>query len=234
VRQQRQYDAALTNAESRLLPAHFEVSFGQANDPAAEPGDADAPGTERTAANGAETGDPLSTDRPFAFDCGAETVFLSGRIDRIDLGEAAGRPIFNIVDYKSGSSRKYGAKAVSEGHVLQLPLYLLAAAELLLADRQAAPLSAGYWFLKQAGFKEAVTCSEVSDGRLQPSSEWESFRAQLAERVLAAVHGIRAGYFPVASHDDQCTSTCAYRTVCRVNQVRALDKVWQPPAEATP
>ncbi len=223
VKQHRKYDAGLAGTGSPLRPAHFEVAFGRAADHA----------SDETAMAGAAS-DPLSTSTPFAFDCGKEIVLLSGRIDRIDIGDAAGSPVFNIVDYKSGSSRKYSANAVHLGHVLQLPLYTLAATDLLMASRQATPLQAGYWFLKDAGFKDAIACFDISDGEVRPTSEWESFRAQLAERVLAAVRGIRAGYFPVTSVDDKCTSTCPYSTVCRINQVRALEKVWQPPAEDQP
>ena len=37
---------------------------------------------------------------------------------------------------------------------------------------------------------------------------------------------LRRGEFVVYSHDEQCTRTCPYSSVCRVGQVRALEKVW--------
>jgi hypothetical protein len=45
-------------------------------------------------------------------------------------------------------------------------------------------------------------------------------------RVFQLVEGIKAGQFPVYSLDDDCTGRCAFRTVCRVNQVRSLEKQW--------
>ena len=88
----------------------------------------------------------------------------------------------------------------------------------------AAPLQAGYWFLKESGYKDALACHEIVDGEVRPTGEWMAYRHQLAQWVLAAVRGVRAGDFPVISVDDKCTSTCAYSTVCRVNQVRGARK----------
>jgi hypothetical protein len=44
------------------------------------------------------------------------------------------------------------------------------------------------------------------------------------------VRNIRHGDFPVASRNDQCTSYCEFRTVCRVSQIRSLNKTWPPDA----
>ena len=55
-------------------------------------------------------------------------------------------------------------------------------------------------------------------------------RMQLEETVAALVRGIRRGEFPVHSTDDRCTGYCPYATVCRINQVRSLEKTWQPTA----
>ena len=47
------------------------------------------------------------------------------------------------------------------GTALQLPVYALAAGELILAGRDAAPLQAGYWYVGGDGFKPR----QAGDGR---------------------------------------------------------------------
>jgi ATP-dependent helicase/nuclease subunit B len=222
LKQHRQYEAKHAESIQRLRPAYFEVGFGQTG---GRGGDSSRDPAEDL------LGDPLSTADPYPFVCGDETILLSGRIDRIDLGYAEGGLVFNVVDYKSGSSRRYSVNAVRSGEVLQLPLYTLAAAELLLAAQEAAPWQAGYWFLKDAGYKNAIVCHELSGGKLRPTSEWRALCEQLAAWVLSAIRGIRQGDFPVVCADEKCTSNCDYSTVCRVNQIRSLEKVW-PAAEA--
>ena len=61
---------------------------------------------------------------------------------------------------------------------------------------------------------------------------WIAERKKLLARVVSLVRGIRSGQFPVFSADDDCTSTCAFSTVCRIGQVRSLDKLWQAPVVA--
>ena len=39
---------------------------------------------------------------------------------------------------------------------------------------------------------------------------------------------MRRGEFPVWSDDENCTGRCPYSTVCRINQIRSLDKEWRP------
>lgn len=216
--QHQDYERKLTKALASPRPAYFEVEFGPSRKASA-----DEPEPLPT--------DPLSTRNPFRLSLGGQTVLLSGRIDRIDVFEAGGKLLFNIIDYKSGSARHYSKSAVQEGRVLQLPLYALAAAELLLAGRTAAPWQAGYWFLKGSGFQGDVRCHDLSNGQLQPTEDWQTLRQQVVASVFGTVGGIRAGHFPVESADDKCTSRCEFKTVCRVNQIRSLDKVWQAPVE---
>jgi hypothetical protein len=46
--------------------------------------------------------------------------------------------------------------------------------------------------------------------------------------VADLVAGIRSAHFPVYSLDEKCTGICPFHTVCRINQVRSLDKTWPP------
>jgi hypothetical protein len=233
VGQQEKYAARMAQAAVDFRPAYFEVAFGAAVQKSTEGAGAGA--SAEGAGSSDAAADPLSTSAPLQFDCGEEIVLLGGRIDRIDIAQVGQSLVFNVLDYKSGKpGGRQGKHAVEEGLALQLPLYAIAAAELLLADQQAAPLEAGYWFLKGAGYSAALQCNEASGGRLREAAGWLAYRAQLAEWVLGAVRGVRSGYFPVFSRDDECTSRCAYRTVCRINQVRSLDKVWTPPPTPQP
>ena len=107
------YDENAKDCDTPLVPTYFEVSFGPGNtniDP------------EQVDMEGAPS-DSLSTVNPFELVCGKDSVKLSGRIDRIDVGVVAGQSVFNIVDYKSGSAVRLSAKAIQDGMALQLPLY---------------------------------------------------------------------------------------------------------------
>jgi RecB family exonuclease len=219
--QHRSYDHAWGSWESPLRPAHFEVAFG--------PRRRSASATDEPP----EEVDPLSTEAPFELECRGETIRFAGRIDRIDLGQVGDRAVFNIVDYKSGKpSKRTSLNSVLEGRSLQLPLYALAA-QSLLAAQGAVPFHAAYWHVAGEGYREkdAVKFHLDSAGNLNLTPEWEQLDRQLRVRVKSLVEGIRGGQFPMHSPDDECTSRCAYRTVCRVNQARSLGKQWQPPEE---
>ena len=155
-----------------------------------------------------------------------EKVLVSGRIDRIDVGEFAGQPCFTVLDYKTGSGYGYTKKAVLSGDMLQLTLYALAVQNLLLAGRHAVPKSVGYWFVSENGYREMLSMYQAEGDALRPTPDWDALHKSIVARVLGLVHGVRAGEFPMASRDPQCTSRCPYSTVCRVNQVRSLEKPW--------
>ncbi|MBI3837644.1 MAG: exodeoxyribonuclease V subunit gamma [Planctomycetia bacterium] len=217
--QHAKYDAAWRELQRPLKPTHFEVSFGPGHH-----------SDELEQADAEDAEDALSTREPFELICGQETIRFTGRIDRIDIGELSGQCVFSIVDYKTSASFRTNAKSIQDGYAFQLPLYAMAAEE-LLSKKQAIPFCAGYWNVAESGFKEAISFHAVADGQLQISPEWESLRAQLRQRIGSLIEGIREGQFPMHSADEKCTSRCAYSTVCRVNQVRALGKSWQAPRE---
>ncbi len=221
-RQHDGYDALWRGLAEPLRPAHFEVAFGPGSRGEAEAGQGDAAGAG------------ISTDKPFELACGDETIRFSGRIDRIDVGRAGEQTVYSIVDYKSGKvGGKSVAAAVAEGMLLQLPLYALAARELLGVEA-AVPLVAAYWHVAAEGYKEVVRFHDESQGWLAPTPQWRKLEAELRVRIRSLVEGIRRGEFPMASADDKCTTHCAFSTVCRVNQARSLDKSWEPPRVPTP
>jgi ATP-dependent helicase/DNAse subunit B len=223
-RQHAAYDRRFADFDVPLRPAHFEVPFGPQRRGAKDAGG--------EASEGAES---LSDEQPFELAHAGQTIRFAGRIDRIDVGHVAGRMVFSIIDYKSGRSESAKVAAILDKRALQLPLYALAA-QRLLGDSEAVPIHIGYWHVAGTGCKETLALSAYEEGRLSVSAAWQSLLAELPPRLLSLVRGVRQGQFPMASADPNCTSRCAYHTVCRVNQVRALgkDAAWQPPAEVTP
>jgi hypothetical protein len=69
----------------------------------------------------------------------------------------------------------------------------------------------------------SLRCS--ADGAAE-SKDWESLRPKIKARIGQFVTDIRRGAFPVHSCDDHCTSHCNFNTVCRITQIRSLDKTW--------
>jgi len=158
-----------------------------------------------------------------AFGRDTETVWLRGRIDRIDIGECGDRPVFNVIDYKSGKSGRFSLEDVQAGKSLQLAVYTLAVIKLGLVDADARPFQMGYWSLRETGFVPGL-----KQGRKRQTALDEAIVQTLEETLesllpkLAA--GIRAGYFPVDSDDKHCTDRCPYNTVCRITQLRPLQE----------
>lgn len=202
------YEKTNVKCDELPRPRHFEASFGMPNPPA----------------------DKISTSEPLELVLHEERVKITGRIDRIDVGMSAGRAVFTIVDYKTGSSAGYSKSHVISGQALQLTLYAMATERLLLRGDGAVPWQFGYWFVADSGFKKTLLLHEVDSGDLKPTGDWTELRERIVERVVSLVRGIRRGEFPMYNEDEDCTSRCDFRTVCRVSQVRSLEKAWQPPS----
>ena len=200
------YDEQWKDFDVPMAAELFEVSFGRGGQP------------------------PPSVDKPLEFVREGQTFRISGRIDRLDAGRVAGTAAFNVLDYKTGGSIKLTSESIHAGTTLQLPLYAIAAMELLLPDRDAVPWRAGYWYIREGGFKprQALRMYRNDDGRIELERDWEDIRDSLGDVVAGLVQAIRGGQFPVFSADEHCTSHCPFSTVCRVNQVRSLEKTWPP------
>jgi ATP-dependent helicase/nuclease subunit B len=209
--QHAKYDQAWPGLDRPPTPMHFEVRFGPP-----QTGEADDE-------------DPRSTSLPFVLEVGDERIQIIGRIDRIDVGLAGGRAVFNVIDYKSGKKPSLKPDRIESGERLQLPLYVMAAQHLLFADDRAAPLSAGYWTMT-GGFdaRGSLKVSQCTADDVAPTDQWQALRPKVAQCVAEFVHAIRHGDFPVFSRDDNCTSRCEFSTVCRVAQIRSLGKTWPP------
>ncbi|MBX3411719.1 MAG: PD-(D/E)XK nuclease family protein [Pirellulales bacterium] len=201
--QHQGYSQSWSDFDAAPTPRHFEVSFGLP----------------------APSDDAISTVEPLIITEGDITVLIGGRIDRLDVGEHRGRVVFNVIDYKTGYVPS--AKKLREFHAtsLQLDIYTHAAEDLLLAGSEALPWNAGYWQIRKRGFHQPLALAVDDEKRLARAPEWELRRQKLRETVLRLVRSIRAGRFPMSNEDEDCTSRCTFRTVCRVHQTRALDKL---------
>jgi ATP-dependent helicase/DNAse subunit B len=218
--QHHEYASAWSHLDGPLVPRHFEARFGPKNRRSESDDDAS-----------------LSTDRAFELTVGRERLRFAGQIDRIDVGRVGGQVVFNVIDYKTSASARVKDEQIAAGMQIQLPLYAMAVAELLLADEHAAPLSAGYWSIRGKGFGLGLrsggplAIGEIRDGRVQLSSHWTELRETLLGRIGEIVTGIRHGWFPVVSGDEHCTAFCPLSTGCRIAHVRSLEKAWLPPKE---
>ncbi|MCC7476535.1 MAG: exodeoxyribonuclease V subunit gamma [Pirellulales bacterium] len=193
--------------QRRPRPAYFELRFGH----------------KHTGETGPE--DERSTDNSFLLDLGDEKIHLAGRIDRIDVVQSEGRTLFNVIDYKSGKRPSSAPEKIESGECLQPALYVLAAQAIVFADdNQAQPLWAGYWSIKTGITTDkrfSLHCSTL-DG--DPTEAWTKLEPLVKARVGEMVRAVRHGDFPVESTQKDCTSTCDFRTVCRIAQARSMEK----------
>jgi ATP-dependent helicase/DNAse subunit B len=195
-----------------LAPAHFEVRFGP------------------KARSGTSESDAVSVEVPFTLDLGTEQIKLTGQIDRVDMGCVGGVTVFNIIDYKSGKEVKLSDAEMIAGRQLQLPLYALAAEQLLFAERKAVALATGYWSIQAGGFAPGrntlLEIRTLQDEGMADSPRWDELNVAIKKRVGEIVHGVRSAQFPVYSEQADCTRYCDFSKICRIAQIRSLEKVW--------
>ncbi|OAI38493.1 hypothetical protein AYO39_00980 [Actinobacteria bacterium SCGC AG-212-D09] len=142
----------------------------------------------------------LSQSEPIEIDLPSGRLPLHGRIDRVNWD--AQRSRFRVIDYKTGG--KYAEKSgeLQGGRMLQLPLYVLAAAKLLEIDPRAG--SAAYVYPTRKGEFQVV--------------DWQpDVLAARHDEVLALLDAIvtsaRQGDFIIAPADKAC-DWCPFSGVC--------------------
>ena len=164
--------------EAEFIPTYFEVRYG----------------TKHLDFEESE----ISTEEPVPLKLAGKTIYLRGRIDRIDLTKDGKRA--RVRDYKSG--KKMGKENDFQGGTtLQLPLYLYAARQLLERLHKGVQVeSAEYYFLKdgkRVGFE---------------ASELKAREAELHEILKTIAGSIEDGVF-IAVPDGQCRY-CDFRMIC--------------------
>ncbi len=145
-----------------------------------------------------------------------EGVSFRGRMDRLDeLPEGA----VQVVDYKTGRPTGYRAESFRGGTQLQLPVYLLAAAELTGAEAGRALYLMTSGPRDVAGYDLATLRARMDD---------------LRRALRLIVEGIAAGdFFLLPAEDAQgaCGRFCRYRDVCGAAR-RTLAEIKQTDPEA--
>jgi ATP-dependent helicase/DNAse subunit B len=175
-------------SELGLVPRRFEVGFGT---------DRSAPELQR----GLELGDG---------------IFVSGKIDRIDVDPHSARGI--VQDYKSGKGA-FSAVQIADEQRLQVPLYLLVLRDLVGIE----PLGGVYRALSGTrgarGMLRADARDDLPGFKTRDYLDDDVFAAQLdtaRERARAAAVRIRAGDVAHDPKGGECPSWCEVWPMCRV------------------
>lgn len=171
-----------------LVPRRFEVAFG----------------SERSAPE-LQRGLPLGDD-----------LYLSGKIDRIDVDPYSARGI--VQDYKSGRSA-HSAKQIDEELKLQVPLYMLVLRDLVGIE----PLGGVYRALGGARVARGLLHAGASDdlpgyarNDYLPDEEFWALVEAARERGRAYAERIRAGDIRHDPKGGSCPAWCDLWTMCRV------------------
>jgi ATP-dependent helicase/DNAse subunit B len=171
-----------------LLPRRFEIGFGS---------DRSAPELQR----GLELGDGL---------------FLSGKIDRIDVDPFSARGI--VQDYKSGKG-SHSARQIDDERRLQVPLYMLVLRDLVGIE----PLGGVYRALSGSrgarGMLRAESRDDLPGFADRDYLDEPAFWAQIEtarDRAREAAQRMRAGDVRHDPRGGECPSWCDLWTMCRV------------------
>jgi ATP-dependent helicase/DNAse subunit B len=174
----------------QLLPRRFEVGFGS---------ERSAPELQR----GLHLGDNL---------------YLSGKIDRIDVDPYSARGI--VQDYKSGRTA-HSAKQIDEELKLQIPLYMLVLRDLVGIE----PLGGVYRALAGArvtrgllhgGAAEDLPGYQKND--YLPEDEFWSLVDTSRDRARGYAQRIRAGDVRHDPKGNACPTWCDLWTMCRIER----------------
>ncbi|UCC63886.1 MAG: exodeoxyribonuclease V subunit gamma, partial [Anaerolineae bacterium] len=142
----------------------------------------------------------LEGQPPLIVRAGDDCFRLRGLIDRIDRA-SGGR--LRVIDYKTGGPAAFGRRAVVQGKKLQLPLYALAARDVLgLGD----PVEGFYWHVRHAA-ASGFTLSGFDGG---PEGAIEV----AVEHAWQAIRSARGGHFVPHPLDDGCPPYCPATAFC--------------------
>ncbi len=194
-----------------VVPAYFELAFGNMRSTAR---------------------DPDSTDQPLELKrstfVGEETLKISGQIDRVDV---ATDHTMIAYDYKlsTGSSKE----DIKSGRSLQLPIYLEALEKLILPDHTVG--GGGYYVIRGGNDRRnrglhraaAVEYSGIKKTVLgvMGDEEWQQIRADVITRIWNFLDHMRAGDFSVQPSERKKTCRfCDYGAVCRYDRYRIEGK----------
>jgi len=145
----------------------------------------------------------------FAIDTPAGPVRLCGVIDRVDFGAGAAL----VLDYKTGQTP--APKEVNEFRQLQLPIYLMAAWQLLAELGPPPEKGSAAYVDVRAGERRVRLSGEEADESGLPLAEHR-------RAVGGYVDAIRRGCF-AADPPEKCVGYCGLRSLCRYDE-RACER----------
>ncbi|PWR73390.1 PD-(D/E)XK nuclease family protein [Methanospirillum stamsii] len=196
---------------AHFIPKHFEFSFGavheDGDDPASVKDPVDIAAIARRRLNKKKDISWTSEDIP-------DSLLLCGKIDRIDITKTGD---FGVVDYKTGIKIP-STTEITQGKALQLPLYLLAYAEITNNN----PVYGSYCHLHRS-VTHAMSLynpeykSRLPRGKMPKSeSKWEDIMDNALFQVCRQSMQIHQGIFPIHA-DRGCNPDwfCPYKTICR-------------------
>ena len=197
--------------ELNVLPALFEVAFGNTRSSAKDP---------------ASTPQPLELARETFV--GNESIKISGQIDRVDLADDE-----TLIAYDYKLSTGNTKEDIRYGRSLQIPIYLEALEKLLLPESRVA--GGGYYIIRGSKDRRNKGLHRKSDreysqlghsvGALLSDEEWQQVRDEAVARVWEFVDAMRAGTFLVDPSEGRKTCRfCDYRAVCRYERYRIQRK----------
>lgn len=152
---------------------------------------------------------------------GGASVFLRGKIDRVDV--APGDGALRVVDYKlGGNEQRYREllKQENMGRVsFQLPVYLLAAMKLFVPQGGWRQVEARYWLLRRGKplDREFLGDKELRDFlSADPEVRREAGDDNFLNRICATVDAMKRGDFHVTPRECEF---CGFRSICRYVEV---------------
>ncbi len=182
-------------AEKDFIPNFFEVEFGRLRN---DESDAELNSSESINIGG---------------------FSLRGKIDRIEINDD--NSMFNIVDYKL-SGVKPSFNDLKDGVSLQLPLYLHAAAELLLRkfNRKFSPNEMFIYSLKYSADdfgKKKISLGSKKETKFNSIDE---LIANTIELIKKQIESISMGKFTLSKLEDRENKVCRFcqfRLICRID-----------------
>ncbi len=169
------------------VPSFFEVSFG------------DLPREKY------DKGESLSKFK-------AGNISVRGKIDRVDIDYTEEK--FKVIDYKSGTF-KPSEKDIQAGLSLQLPLYMIAARELirLRLAKDFIPAGGEIYSLKysEKDLKKSTVIKE--------SPEMADNCIQMIEKYVDSIAGGNFNLSELEDREKRICRFCTYRTVCRIDEL---------------
>ena len=169
--------------ESGFDPIAFEAAFGK-------------PSGGRESAG--EAAPPLEIGE------GDNTILVGGRIDRIDRSTRGKQDVLRVIDYKTGAVETR-ISDLTDGHTLQAPLYLKAAAVIMPGT---AIHDGRYYSLQDMELK-----GYSLQGTPLAGPDWDSYIALAGKRAADAVTAIGRGSFPLPR--EKCSQYCEFLPACR-------------------